>query len=59
MLGIAVGAPVGKFVMCNSKNDSTFFITSMNVFVAFDVECMVKETYGHALIPFCFWVLSP
>jgi hypothetical protein len=54
MLGIAVGAPMGKLVMSNSKNDSTFFITSMDVFVAFDIECMVKETCGHALIPFCF-----
>jgi hypothetical protein len=44
----------GKLVMCNPKNDGTIFITGMNVFVAFNVECMIKETYGHALIPFLF-----
>jgi hypothetical protein len=50
---------MGKFVMSDPKNDSSFFIAGMNVFVAFDSECMVKETYGHALIPFFYKVWSP
>ena len=45
---------MGKLVMRNSKNNGTIFITGMDVFVAFDVECMIKETYGHTLIPFVF-----
>ena len=54
MLGIAVRTPMGKLVMSNPKNNSTIFITGMDVFVAFDVECMVKETCGNTLIPFVY-----
>jgi hypothetical protein len=52
VFGIADRASVGKLVMSNPKDDGAFFVTGMNVFIAIDAECMVKETYGHVLIPF-------
>jgi hypothetical protein len=45
---------MGKLVMSNPKNEGTFFIAGMNVFIANDAESMVQETCGHALIPFFF-----
>ena len=56
LFGIAVRAYVGKLVMSNPKNDGACFIMGMNVFITIDTECMVKETYGHTLIPFLLWV---
>ena len=56
---IADRASVGKLVMSNPKNDGAFFVTGMNVFVAIDAECMVKETCGHVLIPFLLLVSQP
>jgi hypothetical protein len=48
-----------KFIMSNPENYCAVFIAGIDVFVAFDAECMVKETYGHALIPFFYKVWSP
>jgi len=50
---------MGKLVMSNPENNSTAFKAGMNVFIALNAECMVKETYGHVLIPFFYKVWSP